>query len=65
MLFRSGFWIDKMRTQSVPFTVPVSGNTNSKISFKKEKKSPFMKKSNEDSITYFPKVCVQEAKEAK
>ena len=48
-----GSWIDEMRTQKLPFSIPVLGDSRSRSSVK-EKKGASVKSAERVSISYFP-----------
>jgi hypothetical protein len=54
-----GFWVDEMRTQMQPFSLPVLGNGKAH-SLRKEKKSGMSEKSERSFITYFPPISSSE-----
>ncbi len=49
-----GFWIDPMRTQAQPFTIPVLSDAQIKTSLHATKKSPLLHKTQDTSMTYLP-----------
>jgi hypothetical protein len=61
-LLIKGHWFDEMRTQIVPFSVPVSGDSKSRTSLRKEKKGPSLRELPKGSISFQSKPKENELK---
>jgi hypothetical protein len=49
-----GYWVDEMRTQSQPFSIPVEGDRTAQKSERKEKKGVALKRAEGAVTTYLP-----------
>lgn len=62
-LCMKGYWIDEMRTEAHPFSLPVVGDRSLQKNVSREKKSGPEKKSKGSVITYLPFSSLQNSKE--